>query len=270
MYLTAFINDKSVKIITDNPDKDSVVKMLAEMAIQNPALSGLSQNEIHRNFREREELSSTGIGHGIAIPHFRTNKVTQFVVGLISAPGGIEYDAIDNQPVQLLIFIIAPKEARNEHIQLLSHVSKALSYPKKREELFAITDEKELANRFRKVFQDEGGTAKPLKFNQFSVVIQDEEVVEEILEIFADVPGANITVLEAENLSRYLYAMPLFASFWTENTKQFNRLLLAWVDHRRSNELLRKLNLIIDKLKNKTGVLVIMQDIAYLSGKIEL
>ena len=84
---------------------------------------GLSDTEIFNNLVSRERLGSTGIGQGIAIPHCRLEGLDRVIGVLMTLEESIDFDAIDNQPVDLIFALIVPKEATSEHLELLSQLA---------------------------------------------------------------------------------------------------------------------------------------------------
>jgi PTS system nitrogen regulatory IIA component len=88
--------------------KKRVLEFIAEQIHQYD--NSLSETQIFNNLIARERLGSTGIGQGLAIPHCRLVE-------------SIEFDAIDNQPVDLVFALIVPKEATSEHLELLSQLA---------------------------------------------------------------------------------------------------------------------------------------------------
>lgn len=83
----------------------------------------LNDNTIFNNLVARERLGSTGIGQGIAIPHCRLEGLDHVVGVLLTLDEGVGFDAIDNQPVDLVFALIVPKEATSEHLELLSQLA---------------------------------------------------------------------------------------------------------------------------------------------------
>lgn len=86
----------------------------------------LEEREIFANILDREKLGSTGVGKGVAIPHARVRGLDR-IVGLfarLSSP--IDFDSVDEQPVDLLFMLLAPEEASTEHLKALARVSRLL------------------------------------------------------------------------------------------------------------------------------------------------
>ena len=88
------------------------------------------------------------------------------------------------------------------------------------------------------------------------------------MNLFTEIQGCFVSVVEAENARKYLYSMPLFSYLWTEEKKGFNRIIFAIVNNAFANDTLRQINLIIDSLGKDAGVLILSQEISYLNGSI--
>ncbi|MDQ6960894.1 MAG: PTS sugar transporter subunit IIA [Mariprofundaceae bacterium] len=75
---------------------------------------------------EREKLGSTGIGHGIAIPHGRLPDLDTPVTALARHVAGIDFDAIDGQPVHIVVVLLAPEDEDRSHLEMLASLARTL------------------------------------------------------------------------------------------------------------------------------------------------
>ena len=105
---------------------------------------GLDADDLLRRFLARERLGSTGIGHGIAIPHCRYPSNAGAVGALITLTAPIEFDAIDAEPVDILFAMIVPEEAHDEHLKNLAILATKLSSDEYRQRLRNATDNQAL------------------------------------------------------------------------------------------------------------------------------
>jgi mannitol/fructose-specific phosphotransferase system IIA component (Ntr-type) len=90
--------------------------------------------------RDRENLLSTGIGLGIAIPHARIASVTSFVVAVGRHGAGLPFDSIDNKPVHIVVLIAGPQDAKKPYLELLAQISKRLKLEDVRRRILAAPD----------------------------------------------------------------------------------------------------------------------------------
>jgi len=72
---------------------------------------------------DRERLGSTGLGHGIALPHARIKDVSQPIGAFVSIPKGVDYDTADGEPVDLAFALLVPEAATEEHLKLLAQLA---------------------------------------------------------------------------------------------------------------------------------------------------
>ena len=107
-------------------------------------LHGLSRSLVTDSLFSRERLGSTGLGHGVAIPHGRIKGLKAPMAAVIQLAHTIGFDAPDEQPVSLLIFLLVPEAATQKHLEILSEIAELLSDAPLREKIRASTDAAEL------------------------------------------------------------------------------------------------------------------------------
>jgi fructose PTS system EIIBC or EIIC component len=113
-------------------------EIITHMASYMAAINNLPQADaITRKILEREAEMSTGIGFGIAIPHARINNVDRVYMVVAQSIAGIDFGAIDEQPVHLIFMLISPVNTSAEHTQILSSLSRIMSYEDMRKKLLA-------------------------------------------------------------------------------------------------------------------------------------
>jgi nitrogen PTS system EIIA component len=124
----------------DGPlDKAKAIHLLARMLAAGP---GSDPAVVERVLTEREQLQSTGIGEGVAIPHGALPQLETQFASLLIAPEGLDFAAIDNLPVNILFAVITPKRATGEHLKTLARVSRLLRSKGFRDRLVAAPDAK--------------------------------------------------------------------------------------------------------------------------------
>lgn len=103
-------------------------------------LHGLSRALVTDSLFSRERLGSTGLGHGVAIPHGRIKGLKAPMAAVFQLAHPIGFDAPDDQVVELLIFLLVPEAATQKHLEILSEIAELLSDADLREKLKASTD----------------------------------------------------------------------------------------------------------------------------------
>jgi len=89
---------------------------------------------------EREQLASTAIGEGVAIPHGKLSAVGEIVACLGRAPAGVEFDSMDGQPTYLFFVLVAPESSTGAHLKALARISRVFKDPEFRRRLLAAPD----------------------------------------------------------------------------------------------------------------------------------
>lgn len=117
---------------------------LQELSAKAAELTGLSAREIFDTLLQRERLGSTGLGRGIAIPHVKFKSLTEIVCLFARLDAPIEFEALDDEPVDLIFLLLAPEHASGDHLKALARISRLLREPDVSEELRSSTDRKSL------------------------------------------------------------------------------------------------------------------------------
>jgi len=110
-------------------------------------LHGLSRALVTDSLFSRERLGSTGLGHGVAIPHGRIKGLKAPMAAVFQLAQPIGFDSPDEQAVGLMIFLLVPEAATQKHLEILSEIAEMLSDASLREQLLTIKDANELYQR---------------------------------------------------------------------------------------------------------------------------
>ena len=101
-------------------------------------------DSIYQKLIEREKLGSTGIGHGVAIPHCRVAGCKEITGALLTLHDQVDFDAIDGEPVDLVFALIVPDEQNQEHLDALSAIAELMQEAGVRDKLRAATSNQNL------------------------------------------------------------------------------------------------------------------------------
>ncbi|MCI4645162.1 MAG: PTS sugar transporter subunit IIA [Hyphomonadaceae bacterium] len=118
--------------------KQAIVRLSGALAEK----LGLDDRAIFDAVMEREQLGSTGVGEGVAIPHARLSKIDTPVGGFMKLSEGVEFDAVDERPCDLVFMLLAPMTAGADHLRALAQVSRAFRKPEVRAALRGAADAK--------------------------------------------------------------------------------------------------------------------------------
>ncbi|MBA5777014.1 PTS IIA-like nitrogen regulatory protein PtsN [Stappia sp. F7233] len=113
---------------------------IQELAAKAAAVTGLPQRDIFDTLLQRERLGSTGVGNGIAIPHGKLVALDKLVGLFARLDKPIEFDALDDQPVDLIFILLAPEGAGADHLKALARIARLLRDPSVAAKLRATAD----------------------------------------------------------------------------------------------------------------------------------
>ncbi len=118
MLPTGFLTSEKVVTGAELQSKKRLLEFTAELFAKDNA--ELKAQDIFDKLIERERLGSTGLGKGIALPHARINGLHEASAVFIKLDSPVDFDAMDNQPVDLILALLVPVEASNDHLKILA------------------------------------------------------------------------------------------------------------------------------------------------------
>jgi PTS system nitrogen regulatory IIA component len=121
MQLADFLDFDAIKTSFPGGNKRSLLQQLANLAAQR---LGAGAAAIHASITEREQLGSTGFGHGVAIPHGKIDGLKEIYGLFVRLPEPVDYKAIDGRPVDLIFLLLSPLDAGADHLKALAAISR--------------------------------------------------------------------------------------------------------------------------------------------------
>ncbi|TVO70918.1 PTS sugar transporter subunit IIA [Sedimenticola selenatireducens] len=125
MFPANFISVERISTANQAASKKRILEEVAGLLAT--ASEELTQGNVFDKLLERERLGSTGLGHGIALPHARVAGIAEARGAFIQLQKGADFDAIDQQPVDLVFGLLVPEEATEAHLQLLAKLATLFS-----------------------------------------------------------------------------------------------------------------------------------------------
>ena len=149
MELREFFSEEAIKLELEGETKDDVLKELIGLL----GLDDKSEGMLFKMLKRRENLGSTGIGRGIAIPHCLSLVVNKLRVAFGRKSGGLDFKAIDEKPVNFFFLIVAPPlEVSNQYLPVLGKIAQFSKEPDVPDRLFGLKDPAE----FMKLLEEKG------------------------------------------------------------------------------------------------------------------
>ncbi len=106
--------------------KEGVIRELVESLRGAGYFKGADPEDIVRAILKREQIASTGIGRGVAIPHAKHNSAERLVGSVALSHGGVPFDSVDGEPVDIFVLLISPQDRPGDHLRALENISKSL------------------------------------------------------------------------------------------------------------------------------------------------
>jgi len=133
VQIKEFLDKKAIKAKLKSQTKEEVLKELVSLLEKTNQIT--DRKEFLKVIQEREELGSTGIGYNIAIPHARSSAIKSLVGAFGISKEGIDFDALDKEPVHLFFLLGAPQNASGNYLKALAIVSRFLRRKRARQDL---------------------------------------------------------------------------------------------------------------------------------------
>lgn len=136
-------------IITDSENKTEVIDQLLELVSSDPKVK--NKTIVREEMYKREQLMSTGIGQGVAIPHIRTPEVKDLLLAVAVCKNGVKnYEGLDSEPVKLVFMILARDDQHSSHLKTLSAISLAIKESELKNSLISAETAKEFIELINK------------------------------------------------------------------------------------------------------------------------
>lgn len=126
MKFSDFVSSKSIRAELNSTDKESVVSELVDSLLAAGDIEEKDRDDIIKAIMKREELGSTGIGRGIAVPHTKHPSVDKLVGTVGVSIGGVDFDSLDGEKVQLFFLLVSPPDRPGDHLRALENISRQL------------------------------------------------------------------------------------------------------------------------------------------------
>ncbi len=270
MDLQKIIKPECFMVGAEFASKDEVLRQIAALARKCETLKGVDEEKIYAALKEREELCSTGIGDHIALPHCRLPEIPDFVVGVITVPKGVEFEAIDEKPVKLIIYILGPEDKPQQHIKLLSELSHALRTPGAVDKLLESNTPEILYENLMsyingEALMEEEGEKRSL----VQIIVQGHKEFDRIFDEILAISPETTVIFHGESAGKYLMRMPIFAGLFKDNDSEFVNIILTVVNRKLVNEIIRRVEGVVGKLSRNHGVILSVIHLDYSVGQLE-
>ena len=126
MKFADFVSTEAIRADLAAEDKESVIAEMVGSMVETGHIAAEDVDSILKAIMKREELGSTGIGRGIAVPHTKHPSVDRLVGTVGISPEGVDFNSLDGERVQLLFLLISPPDRPGDHLRALENISRQL------------------------------------------------------------------------------------------------------------------------------------------------
>ena len=128
MNLTEYVVESAIIPDLEATTKDAAIRAMVSALREAGRFSADDEEKIVKAIMDREELGSTGIGRGIAVPHTKNPSITELTATIAIAREGVQFDSLDGEPVHVLFLLISPPDQPRKHLRALETIAKRLRH----------------------------------------------------------------------------------------------------------------------------------------------
>lgn len=148
MKLSDLLSKEYILLDLDKKNKPDIIETMLNLVADHPHL--IDSSKLQKDVLKREEEMSTGIGKNIALPHAKTMAVKKPLLAFAILKNGVDFNAIDNEPVRLVFLLATPEQMLAQHLKLLSRISRVASRDEIRRQLFSVKCVEDILEIFTK------------------------------------------------------------------------------------------------------------------------
>ncbi len=126
MKFVDFVSRDAIRTSVDVDDKEAVIQTMVSALLESGKISEEQHESIVEAILKREELGSTGIGRGVAVPHTKHPSVEELVGTVAVSEAGVDFDSLDGEKVHLLFLLVSPPDRPGDHLRALENISRQL------------------------------------------------------------------------------------------------------------------------------------------------
>ncbi len=126
MKFSDFVATESIRSQVTASTKEGVIREMAQALVDAGKIAAGDLEGIVKAIMKREDLGSTGIGRGVAVPHTKHPSVSRLVGTVAVSPAGIEFESLDGEPVHLFFLLVSPPDRPGDHLRALENISRQL------------------------------------------------------------------------------------------------------------------------------------------------
>jgi PTS system fructose-specific IIA component/PTS system nitrogen regulatory IIA component len=126
MKFSDFVAPDAIRSRIEAQSKEGVIREMVQALVDAGRIAAGDLEGIVKAIMKREDLGSTGIGRGVAVPHTKHPSVSRLVGTVAVSPSGVDFESLDGDPVQLFFLLVSPPDRPGDHLRALENISRQL------------------------------------------------------------------------------------------------------------------------------------------------
>jgi PTS system nitrogen regulatory IIA component len=229
----------------DLHDSREVLARIAGLACASPALDGLHSSWVLQSLSAREELGSTALGNGVALPHCRLQGASGFAGGFLTTSREVEFGGGDRRGTRIFGFVVGAADKPAEHLRHLAFLAGFLRRDESRKALLSVSSPEQvpaILASYRERASREGLPRIGTGLRMLHVFTRSREAFEHAMSALASGNHGIALIIEAESEESFSASVPLFAGFRYPGGEKYQRLIITVVHEELVNQILRSLD----------------------------
>lgn len=144
MNLSDILSENEIRVPFEHDDKNGIIEEMVDMLFASEKIQ--EKEKILKAIFEREELMSTGVGDGVAIPHAKAEGIEKITAAFGITKADVDFNSLDKMPVRLIFLLVGPVNQPGPHLKTLSRISRLLHQPEFRQKLIQSQTPEEILN----------------------------------------------------------------------------------------------------------------------------
>lgn len=149
MKISDILKEEFVSTNLKGNSKEEIINEMIDLIAKSASEKIVDKEKVRSCIFEREKIMSTGVGNGFAIPHGKTDAVTDILAAFGITEKPIDYQSLDEKPVRLVFLLVARENMVGPHIKLLSRISRLMNKEEFRQKLLSLTSPAEIIETFK-------------------------------------------------------------------------------------------------------------------------
>ena len=274
MDIFDMVNEKSCSTSLTAEDKEDCLRKLADLAAK--SVTDVSREiTILSSLIERENMVSTGLEDGIAIPHARVKGMNDFIIGIAVSKKGIDFKSMDGNKSHIFFIMLGPEENAEKHLKIMAQIMRVAKNRNAFREMLAAPNSAVLKEAFLLHIRGSEVEVKEKKKGKeklLVIVLYEHRFFEDIINIFLERGIKGAAVFDVRGMRNILSGIPLFSDFidFLKERSDVGQTIMTVIDEKGIAPLVEEIEEVMGDLDTHSGAMIFALDISFTKGSLEV